>query len=84
MILGVIWFCLEVGPIIWGLIGLVGRFSWDVHWITCTERLEGLNACNPITELIIMIDCQEDQVEMVKQTLQGHFALGISFCHNIN
>ncbi|MGI6468199.1 MAG: hypothetical protein GXZ09_08130 [Syntrophomonadaceae bacterium] len=80
MILGVIYgFVWKWGPIIWGLIGLVGGF-----FLGCTldylygkiRRFKCLR--KPITELIIMIDCQEDQVEMVKQTLQGHFALGIS------
>lgn len=80
MTLGVIYgFIWEWGPIIWGLIGLAAGFLLgcllDYLWgkmkrFTCRSKA--------ITEVIIMVDCQENQVEMVKKTLRGHLALGMS------
>jgi len=80
MTLGVIYgFVWEWGPIIWGLIGFATGFllgcALDYLW---GKYKRFKRQPNIITEVIIMVDCQEDQVEMVKKALLGHFALGIS------
>ena len=81
MTLGVIYgFIWEWGPINWGLMGLVGGFLLGClidYLLTKTrhskERRKGQTA-----EVIIMVDCREEQVEMVNKTLWGHRALGIA------
>lgn len=81
MTLGVIFgFVWEWGPIIWGLLGLTVGFLLgcliDYFWSRIKNKSK--NRRKAVTELIVMVDCQEDQAEMVKKTLWGHFAHGIS------
>ncbi len=81
MTLGVIYgFILEWGPIIWGLIGLAGGFLLgcliDYFWGKTRHSKNRRN--DSMGEVIIMVDCKEDQLDMVKNTLWGHLALGLA------
>jgi hypothetical protein len=81
MTLGVIYgFILEWGPIIWGLIGLAAGFLLgcliDFFWSKMRHSKNRHQGSK--TELIIMIDCREEQADMVKKTLWNHLALGVA------
>lgn len=81
MTLGVIYgFILKWGPIIWGLIGLGGGFLIgcliDFFWGKIRHSKNYRK--EPSGEIIIMVDCRDEQVEMVKKTLWGHLALGVA------
>lgn len=81
MTLGVIYgFVLHWGPIIWGLIALIGGFITGclLDYIlgrsrqskTCKKQISG--------QLVFLIDCRDDQVEIVEKILWGHNASGVS------
>jgi hypothetical protein len=81
MILGVIYgFILDWGPIIWGLIGLAAGFLsgclidcfWGKARQSKNRRKESMG------EVIVLVNCRDDQLEMVKETLWGHLALGLA------
>jgi hypothetical protein len=68
------------GPIIWGLIGAVTGFSigfvWDLLYSKKQNQREIKKGKN--TEVVIVIQCNKDQVEMMEQILWDHFALGVA------
>jgi hypothetical protein len=81
MVLGVIYgFVLEWGPIIWGLIGLGGGFLagflLDISFSKFKHSKARRKDRDP--ELFLMIHCNPDQVEPVKQILWDHLALGVA------
>lgn len=81
MTLGVIFgFILVWGPIIWGLIGLAGGFFIgcliDYFWGKVRQSKGRRN--ESMGEIIIMVDCLEGQLDMVKNTLWDHLALGMA------
>lgn len=81
MTLGVIYgFIAEWGPIIWGLLGLVAGFSIGIilDYIVGRVRHSKNRRKNTASELIVMVNCAESQVDMVKSILQNHLALGIA------
>lgn len=81
MVLGVIYgFVLAWGPIIWGLLGLVGGFlAGYLLDITFTRtRHSKERRGNKDAELFLIIHCDEQQVEQVKKTLWDHLALGVA------
>lgn len=81
MTLGVIYgFIWEWGPIVWGLIGLIGGFGIgcliDYFWGKTRQLKNRGNQSKG--EVIVMVNCREDQLDMVKKTLWGHLALGLA------
>lgn len=81
MTLGVIYgFIAEWGPIIWGLLGLAAGFAIGlVLDLTVSRFIHSKNRRkDKASELIVMVNCAETQVDMVKNTLQNHLALGIA------
>ncbi len=81
MTLGVIYgFIWEWGPIVWGLIGLIGGFGFgcliDYFWGKTRQSKNRRNQSKG--EVIVMVNCREDQLDMVKKTLWGHLALGLA------
>jgi len=80
MVLGIIYgFVWKWGPILWALIGLlVGMalgFVLDL-FISKVRRKKKMVG-NKKSEVILIIDCKENQVEMVDRVLREHYALGI-------
>jgi hypothetical protein len=81
MTLGVLYgFILEWGPIIWGLIGLMGGFLIGclIDYFWGKTRHSKNRRKGPMSEVIIMVECPVEQVEMVKMTMWGHRSLGIA------
>lgn len=74
-------FKLAWGPIYWGLIGAFGGFVFGFAIRLFMEMvikkkkrvLKGKHA-----EIILIIDCEETQVDFVEDVLWSHFALGIA------
>lgn len=82
MTLGVIYgFVLEWGPIIWGLIALIGGFILGclLDFAFGGDKRSKSRQRKVMGKLIILINCRDDdQVEMVKKSLCSHRALGIA------
>jgi hypothetical protein len=81
MLLGAIYgFVLEWGPIFCALIGLVGGliigFICDLIFTKAKQKSK-LKKTN-LTEVFLMVKCQNDQVEKIKKMLWDQFALGIA------
>jgi len=81
MVLGAIYgFALVWGPIIWALIGLFSGailgFIIDIIPKKIGKRTKKANG-DLKTELVIMIDCDINQVDAVEHTLMSNFAIGI-------
>ncbi len=74
-------FKLTWGPIYWGLIGAAGGFLAGVGIRLFTEMvlkkkkrlLKGLHS-----ELIVIVECEDNQGEQVENILFQHFALGVA------
>lgn len=80
MILGTIYgFILEWGPILWGLIGLFTGFGigFAVKLHT-TKKYKDRQKNKKAPEVVLIIECKENQLEMVKDTLWAHYALGVT------
>lgn len=66
------------GPLLWGLISMgVGAFLGFIIKFFTTRKYEGKQNDQKRTEVVLMIGCLEDQVEMVKDILWAHYALGV-------
>ena len=81
MVLGVIYgFLLTWGPIIWGLIGLVVGFllGFLIDYFWGKIRQSKNRRPESRGEIIILVNCADGQLEMVKKTLWGHLALGLA------
>ena len=81
MVLGVIYgFVLKWGPVLWGLIGMLfGAFLGFI--IDIIPKKKGWrnkkNVSNKKTEVVIIIDCDINQVDTVENILINNMALGI-------
>jgi hypothetical protein len=79
MLLGCIYgFVLDWGPIIWGIIGAVSGITIGIFiklWIV--KKRKGGNA-KITSEIILMVRCDDDQLEFVENILWEHLALGIT------
>ncbi len=81
MILGAIYgFILEWGPIIWGLIGLVGGFIIGclLDYFCGGKRQSKDRQKQNMGQLIIIIECKTEQGEIVEKVLWGHHAFGVA------
>ncbi|MFA4886388.1 MAG: hypothetical protein WC601_11555 [Desulfotomaculaceae bacterium] len=81
MVLGVIYgFVLAWGPVIWGLLGLIGGFLvgflLDITFSKIRHSKESRN--DKDAELFLIVHCEQHQVEQVKKTLWDHLALGVA------
>jgi hypothetical protein len=79
MLLGTMYgFVLYWGPILWGLIGLiVGSIiglAIDYIWKK-TIRKKTLRKI--IADVLLIVNCEEDQVELVENILKQHHTLGL-------
>jgi hypothetical protein len=72
-------FVLTWGPIIWGIIGLFAGFALGlIIKLITTKKYGNRQKKQKATEVVLIIDCQENQLELVKDTLWKHNALGVS------
>lgn len=81
MVIGVIYgFVLAWGPIIWGLIGMVGGFLAGFLLDLSFSKFRHSRERRYVTdgELILMVYCSAQQAEDVKKTLWDHLALGVA------
>lgn len=71
-------FLLTWGPVLWGIIGILFGFSLGliIKFITNKKYNSRQNKLKA-TEVVLIIECQETQVEMVKELLWEHKALGV-------
>jgi hypothetical protein len=79
MLLGSIYgFVLKWGPIIWGIIGALTGITIGILiklWIV-KKRKAGNSKIT--SEIILMVRCEDDQLETVENILWEHLALGIT------
>ncbi|MGG3561187.1 hypothetical protein ABES03_06255 [Neobacillus rhizosphaerae] len=79
MLLGTMYgFVLYWGPILWGLIGLIAGsiigLVIDYIWKK-TVRKKTLR--KNIADVLLIVNCEEDQVELVENILKQHHTLGL-------
>lgn len=75
---GIYGFILAWGPIIWGLIGLVVGFGIGlVIKLVVTKKYSYKRTNKKISEVVLIIECKEHQMETVKDILWSHNALGV-------
>lgn len=79
MLFGTIYgFVLEWGPIVWGLIGLVVGFALGlIIKLITTKKHSNRHGGERASEVVIIIECKEDKIDMVKDMLWSHHALGL-------
>lgn len=71
-------FLLAWGPILWGLIGLFAGFSLGlIIKLINTKKYDNRQHKLNTTEVVLIIECSENQVEMVHDLLWEHHALGV-------
>lgn len=75
---GIYGFALKWGPLLWGLIGIVICFAIGlVIKLIAVKKYSDRRNDNRGTEIVVIIECIEDQLEMVKNILWSHKALGV-------
>jgi len=71
-------FLLTWGPVLWGIIGILVGFSLGlVIKLITTKKYDNRQKKLKATEVVLIIDCKENQLEMVKDLLWEHHALGV-------
>lgn len=80
MLLGTIYgFILEWGPIFWGLVGLiVGSLLGFLIKLILTKKYSGRQKFSKSSEVVVVVECKEDKLDMVKDIFWAHHALGVS------
>ena len=71
-------FILTWGPILWGVIGMLVGFGLGlvIRMIT-TRKYDNRQKKTKATEVVLIIECKENQLEMVHDLLWKHHALGV-------
>ena len=71
-------FILTWGPVLWGIIGMVVGFSFGlIIKLIITKKFNHRQKKLRATEVVVLIECNENQAEMVKDLLWDHHALGV-------
>ena len=71
-------FILTWGPVLWGIIGLFVGFSIGlIIKLIITKKYNNRQKKLKGSEVVLIIECQETQVEMVKDILWENHALGV-------
>ncbi|SES94456.1 hypothetical protein SAMN05660297_00955 [Natronincola peptidivorans] len=81
MLLGSIYgFILRWGPIWWGLIGLFTGFflGFIIKLVTTKKYEKNRSNLQKTSEVVLMIECQQEELEKIKNTLWENHALGVA------
>ena len=71
-------FILKWGPLLWGLIGMVIGFSLGIAIkLFLVKKYNDRQNNKKATEVVLIIECNENQLEMTKDILWSHKALGV-------
>lgn len=71
-------FVLKWGPLLWGLIAIVIGFSLGfIIKLMIVKKYNHRQNKKRGTEVVLIIECNEDQLEMTKDILWSHQALGV-------
>lgn len=71
-------FILVWGPILWGLIGLLAGFCLGlIIKLITTKKFDHRQNKLKASEVVLIIECKENQLDMVKDLLWEHNALGV-------
>lgn len=72
-------FELKWGPIIWGLLGLaIGAFvGFIIDYIFTKKRIYNQREKNLNTEVILIVKCEEKEVQTINEILSENMAIGI-------
>ena len=71
-------FILTWGPVLWGLIGLfVGLILGLIIKLITTKKYNNRQNKLKATEVVLIIECKENQLDMVKDLLWENHALGV-------
>ena len=74
-------FVLDWGPVFWGLIGSAGGFAvgFAFDYIKASIKRKKIKTGKTrLGEIIIIVQCTDEQSELVKQTLWRNMALGVA------
>ena len=72
-------FVLAWGPLFWGLIGIaLGAILGLIIKFSTTKKYNNRQSALKNSEVVLIIECRDDQLEMVKDTLWAHYAFGVS------
>jgi uncharacterized membrane-anchored protein len=75
---GVYGFILEWGPLLWGLIGiLVGGLLGFLIKMYTTKKYGDRQSDKRGSEVVLIIECNNSQLQMIKEILWDHKALGV-------
>lgn len=76
---GVYGFVLKWGPLLWGLIAIAAGFALGlIIKLIITKKYSGRQNDKRGTEVVLIIECIETQIEMIKDILWAYKALGVS------
>ncbi|HEY8908924.1 MAG TPA: hypothetical protein VIM51_01400 [Desulfosporosinus sp.] len=71
-------FLLTWGPILWGIIGMFVGFSVGlIIKLITTKKYDDRQKRSKATEVVLIIECKEHQLEIVIDLLWEHHALGV-------
>jgi hypothetical protein len=71
-------FLLTWGPVLWGIIGIAFGFSLGlIIKLITTKKYDNRHKKLKATEVVLIIECKENQVEIVKDLLWENHALGV-------
>lgn len=71
-------FVLKWGPLLWGIIGLIIGFSLGLAIkLFLVKKYSNRQNNKKATEVVLIIECNENQLEMTKDILWSHKALGV-------
>ncbi|KNY27882.1 hypothetical protein [Pseudobacteroides cellulosolvens] len=75
---GIYGFILTWGPIIWGLIGLVVGFGIGLAIkIVAAKKYSSWRTNKRVSEVVLIIECKEQQIDTIKGILLSHNAFGV-------
>lgn len=76
---GIYGFTLTWGPIAWGLICMVLGFAvgLGIKFLTTKKYMQHRQKNLKLADVAVIIDCTDDQINMVKELLWQHYALTI-------